>query len=77
MLGHVAISQIRRDHTDGRGMAIGGRVLGWTLTSRRIIYWILVLAGAIAGIGGIGSNAAGDPALGRSRLTVNETTDGV
>ncbi|MGW5259660.1 DUF4190 domain-containing protein [Microbispora sp. NPDC004025] len=76
VFGHVALSQIRRDHTDGRGMAIGGLVLGWILTGLWIIYWILVFAGAIAGIGGIGSGAAGDPTPGRSRLTVNETTDG-
>lgn len=74
VFGHVALGQIRRDHTDGRGMAIGGLVLGWILTGLWIIYWILVFAGTIAGIGGIGTSAVNDPAPGRSRLTIDQTT---
>jgi hypothetical protein len=54
VFGHVALSQIRRDRTDGHGMAVAGLALGWILTGLWIIYWSLVFAGVVAGIGGIG-----------------------
>jgi hypothetical protein len=57
VFGHVALGQIRRDGTDGHGMALAGVVLGWILTGLWIVYWSLVFAGVVAGIGGIGAAA--------------------
>ncbi len=71
VFGHVALSQIRRDHTDGRGMAIGGLVLGWILTGLWIIYWILVFAGVVAGVGGIGADTASSSATERTKVTAS------
>ncbi|SFK92831.1 protein of unknown function [Streptosporangium canum] len=51
VFGHVSLGQIKRDRTDGHGMALAGVVLGWILTSLWILYWVLVMAGAIAGVG--------------------------
>ena len=51
VFGHVSLGQIKRDRTDGHGMALAGVVLGWLLTSLWILYWALVMAGAIAGVG--------------------------
>lgn len=76
VFGHVALSQIRRDHTDGRGMAIGGLVLGWILTGLWIIYWILVFAGVVAGIGGIGADSASSSATERTQVTSGGTAKG-
>ncbi|GII42418.1 DUF4190 domain-containing protein [Planotetraspora phitsanulokensis] len=42
VLGLVALGQIRRDHTGGRGMALAGTVLGWVFTVLWIIYWVWV-----------------------------------
>lgn len=51
IFGHVALGQIRRDRTDGHGMALAGAILGWVLTGLWILYWTLVSAGVVAGIG--------------------------
>ncbi|GII56117.1 hypothetical protein Pth03_45060 [Planotetraspora thailandica] len=58
VFGHVALGQIRRDRTDGHGMAIAGVILGWLLTGIWILYWILMFAGVVAGVGGSSSSAA-------------------
>lgn len=57
VFGHVALTQIRRDGTDGHGLALAGLILGWILTGLWIIYWSLAFAGVIVGIGGIGATA--------------------
>lgn len=69
VFGHVALGQIRRDRTDGHGMALAGVVLGWILTGLWILYWVLVFAGVVAGIGGVG--ATGTPAAQRTKLTIS------
>jgi hypothetical protein len=48
VFGHVALSQIRRDHTDGRGMAMAGTILGWFLTGAWLLFWALSWTGAIS-----------------------------
>ncbi|MBO3745600.1 DUF4190 and DUF4352 domain-containing protein [Streptosporangiaceae bacterium NEAU-GS5] len=58
VFGHVAMNQIRRDGSDGYGMALAGAILGWILTALWVVYWSLVFAGVATGIGGIGATAA-------------------
>ncbi|MEV4094453.1 DUF4190 domain-containing protein [Streptosporangium saharense] len=53
VFGHVALGQIRRDRTDGRGMALAGVMLGWSLTGLWILYWVLVMAGAVSSFGSL------------------------
>ncbi|MFC5946383.1 DUF4190 domain-containing protein, partial [Micromonospora harpali] len=36
IFGHVALNQIRRDRTDGHGMAMAGVIPGWILTGPRM-----------------------------------------
>lgn len=67
VFGHVALGQIRRDRTDGHGMALAGVILGWTLTGLWILYWGLVAAGTIAGFGATLNNP--EPAAERTTLT--------
>ncbi|GAA5077328.1 hypothetical protein HNP84_003698 [Thermocatellispora tengchongensis] len=51
IFGHVALGQIRRDRTDGHGMALAGTVLGWVLTGGWLLFWALWWAGFIGSIG--------------------------
>ena len=48
VFGHVALNQINRDGTDGRGMALSGTVLGWFLTGAWILFWVLSITGTIS-----------------------------
>ncbi|GAA1290239.1 hypothetical protein Psi02_15810 [Planotetraspora silvatica] len=72
VFGHVALGQIRRDRTDGHGMALTGVVLGWILTGLWILYWILAFAGIVTGIGGVGSSTAAQPTAGATQLVGEE-----
>lgn len=67
VFGHVALGQIRRDRTDGHGMALAGVILGWTLTGLWILYWGLVAAGTVAA--GFGALNNPEPQTGRTTLT--------
>ena len=51
IFGHVALGQIRRDRTDGHGMALAGTVLGWILTGAWLLFWVLWWAGIVGSIG--------------------------
>jgi uncharacterized membrane protein len=46
ILGHVALSQIKRSGEQGHGMAMAGVILGWILTGLWLLYW-----GAVALLG--------------------------
>jgi Domain of unknown function (DUF4190) len=60
IFGHIASGQIKRTGENGQGMALTGIILGWLLTGLWILYWILVLFGAIASFGtSIGQNSGG------------------
>lgn len=48
VFGHVSLGQIRRDGTDGRGMALAGTILGWFLTGAWLLFWVLSWTGAIS-----------------------------
>lgn len=48
VFGHVSLAQIRRDGTDGRGMALAGVILGWVLTGAWIAFWALSWMGVIS-----------------------------
>ncbi|WP_219512699.1 MmpS family transport accessory protein [Nonomuraea ceibae] len=48
IFGHVAIGQIRRDGTDGRGMALAGVILGWVLSGAWILFWVLSWLGVVS-----------------------------
>ena len=50
VFGHVSLGQIRRDGSDGRGMALAGTVLGWVLTGLWIAFWVLSWTGAISSV---------------------------
>lgn len=39
ILGHVAMSQIKRTGEEGRGMALAGIIIGWTVTA----LWVLLI----------------------------------
>ncbi|MGI8328626.1 DUF4190 domain-containing protein [Actinomadura scrupuli] len=51
IFGHIASGQIKRTGENGQGMALTGIILGWILTGVWILYWVLVLAGAVVGVG--------------------------
>ncbi|MFI6452243.1 MmpS family transport accessory protein [Streptosporangium amethystogenes] len=70
IFGHVALGQIRRDRTDGHGMALTGVILGWILTGLWILYWMLVLAGVVAGFADLGSTEV--PREERTHLTASQ-----
>jgi hypothetical protein len=60
IFGYVANGQIKRTGENGQGMALAGIILGWILTGLWILYWILVLAGAIASFGNsVGQSSSG------------------
>jgi Domain of unknown function (DUF4190) len=48
VFGHVALNQIRRDGSDGRGMALSGTILGWFLTGAWLLFWALSWLGVIS-----------------------------
>ncbi|MFC5834879.1 DUF4190 domain-containing protein [Nonomuraea insulae] len=48
IFGHVSLAQIRRDGTDGRGMALAGTILGWFLTGAWLLFWGLSWAGFVS-----------------------------
>ncbi|MFD1547024.1 DUF4190 domain-containing protein [Nonomuraea guangzhouensis] len=50
VFGHVSLGQIRRDGTDGRGMALAGTILGWFLTGAWLLFWVLSWTGAISSV---------------------------
>lgn len=68
IFGHVALGQIRRDHTDGRGMALAGVILGWVLTGSWLLFWGLSWTGAISTA--LYSTVAPMPTVERSQLQV-------
>ncbi|MEV4173973.1 MmpS family transport accessory protein [Nonomuraea sp. NPDC049709] len=76
IFGHVALSQIRRDGTDGRGMAVGGVVLGWVLTGSWLLFWALSWTGVISSFlyAAASPTAVAGPA--RSRLDVDQQPGG-
>jgi hypothetical protein len=58
IFGHIASGQIKRTGEGGAGMALTGIILGWLLTGLWILYWVLVMAGAIASFGtSVGQNS--------------------
>lgn len=50
VFGHVSLGQIRRDGSDGRGMALAGTILGWFLTGAWLLFWVLSWTGAISSV---------------------------
>lgn len=48
VFGHVSLGQIRRDGTDGHGMALAGTILGWALTGAWILFWVLSWTGVVS-----------------------------
>ncbi|SEI09956.1 MULTISPECIES: DUF4190 domain-containing protein [unclassified Leifsonia] len=52
ILGHVALSQIRRTGESGRGMALTAVIVGWTATGLAVLAAVIV---AVAYAGAIGS----------------------
>src|ERR1043166_1154938 len=48
VFGHVALGQIRRDRSDGHGMALAGTILGWFLTGAWILFWVLSWTGVVS-----------------------------
>ncbi|ORM30114.1 DUF4190 domain-containing protein [Williamsia sp. 1135] len=44
VLGHVALSQIKKNGDEGRGLAIAGLIIGYVLTVLGIITWIIIIA---------------------------------
>lgn len=72
IFGHVALGQIRRDHTDGKGMAVGGLALGWVLTGLWLLFWALSWTGVIS----TALYSAANPALpsGRTSLDLGGTS---
>lgn len=50
VFGHVSLGQIRRDGSDGRGLALAGTILGWALTGTWLLFWILSWTGAISSV---------------------------
>lgn len=71
VFGHTALSQIRRDHTDGRGMAMAGTILGWVLTGAWIAYWALVWTGVVASLGAQALRGV-DPGATPTRLGITQ-----
>lgn len=68
VFGHVSLSQIRRDGTDGRGMALAGVILGWFLTGAWILFWVLSWMGVVSTA--LYSAANPTPASTRDRLVL-------
>jgi hypothetical protein len=48
VFGHVSLGQIRRDGTDGHGMALAGTLLGWFLTGAWLLFWLLSWTGVVS-----------------------------
>ncbi|MGP3914294.1 DUF4190 domain-containing protein [Nonomuraea sp. 10N515B] len=69
VFGHVALNQIRRDGTDGRGMALSGTILGWFLTGAWLLFWALSWTGVISSFI-YAANVTPPPGPARSRLDV-------
>ncbi|MGR6918352.1 DUF4190 domain-containing protein [[Actinomadura] parvosata] len=70
IFGHVALTQIRRDGTDGRGMAVGGLVLGWVLTGLWLLFWALSWTGVISSFLYTAAAVSSLPPAERTRLDV-------
>jgi hypothetical protein len=67
--GHVALHQINRDGSDGRGMALSGTILGWFLTGAWILFWALSITGTIS-TALYSAAVPADPGPARTRLDV-------
>ena len=60
VLGHVALSQIRKTNEGGRGLAIAGLVIGYITLVLGIIFLIfLVLGAALMSVGNAGAMSVG------------------
>lgn len=70
VFGHVSLGQIRRDGTDGRGMALAGTILGWFLTGTWLLFWVLSFTGAISSVLYTAASPS-QPAVVRTRLGVS------
>ena len=55
VLGHVALSQIRRTGEGGRGMAIAGLILGYFWTAVVVIYLIVVIVVSVTAVNSFNS----------------------
>ncbi|MFG1683486.1 DUF4190 domain-containing protein [Nonomuraea sp. NPDC049269] len=70
VFGHVSLGQIRRDGTDGRGIALAGTILGWFLTGTWLLFWVLSFTGAISSVLYTAASPS-QPAVVRTRLGVS------
>jgi peptidyl-prolyl cis-trans isomerase B (cyclophilin B) len=46
ILGHIALSQIKRDQSEGKGLAIAGLVIGYLFTIALVLGIVLLIVGA-------------------------------
>lgn len=72
IFGHVSLTQIKRDGTDGRGMAIGGLALGWVLTGVWLLFWALSWTGVISSFLYAATNPVASSGPARTRLDLGD-----
>jgi hypothetical protein len=44
IFGHIALSQIKRNGQEGRGLAIAGTIIGYVVTFGSILLWAALIA---------------------------------
>ncbi len=54
IVGHIALSQIKKTGEQGRGLALAGTIIGYVLTVGALLFWILwgVIFAASMSMGG-------------------------
>ena len=51
ILGHVALGQIKKTGESGRGLALAGIIIGWSVTALALIaFFVWMVAFAFAGV---------------------------